>query len=460
MVRKYIESAESIIVNVLNCTNEAANAESLKLSKEVDPKRARTLLVLTKVDQFTDSGLAQRFNTMITKEGFPPNRVFLVRNRTQKENDDGISLNEVQRREMEYFRDRDDLNGVPDSSKGSAHLTEMLVSIQREKLMEVIPKLRRQIDSKIRELETERKQFANIPLTKSECRRALWEILRHLFERLTALIRAESGVCGSGMEEDMAGHDDSKSDVLVDAEEKQYVCSKTWDFFQKFKDTMSRFVDFDSNSLIKKMESKMKMIRNFNGDLGDIFHPSIIVMMHRDQVQQTMDPAVNLVDETQAYLDGVVEEEVNRVTEQFPQLRQVLWNTMSDVLRENHRRTKDVVVDIVNVELSKPFTVIAHDEKEAQGIAKAAIQLCTLWVVVRDRMCDYIPMQITDKMMLALISRDGECRVHEAMNLIFDDGWKALMSVDKKTLRKMERNQSLLAEMMAAKAKLSKINWL
>ena len=60
MARRYIEQEQSIIVNVLNCTNEAANAESLKLSKECDPERRRTLLVLTKVDLYNDAGLVFR----------------------------------------------------------------------------------------------------------------------------------------------------------------------------------------------------------------------------------------------------------------------------------------------------------------------------------------------------------------------------------------------------------------
>eukprot|EP01084_Bolivina_argentea_P279219 477337_1 len=124
MVKRYIKSEQNIIVNVLNCTNEAANAESLKLSKQVDPERKRTLLILTKIDMYTDSGLTNKFNTLITKENFPKTRVFLVRNRTQKENEEEIPLKVVQNNEINYLKQRQDLSDIPMSSKGSIELTK------------------------------------------------------------------------------------------------------------------------------------------------------------------------------------------------------------------------------------------------------------------------------------------------------------------------------------------------
>eukprot|EP01084_Bolivina_argentea_P279218 477336_1 len=184
MVKKYIEGEQSIIVNVLNCTNEAANAESLKLSKDVDPERKRTLLVLTKIDMYVDSGLTRKFNILIRKENFPQDRVFLVRNRTQKENEENVSLHRVQQNEIKYLEQRKDLSRIPPCCKGSIELTKCLVKIQKNKMFEILPNLRETINNKIDKLELEKEQFVYQPLTVSECRSEFRKILKKLFEML------------------------------------------------------------------------------------------------------------------------------------------------------------------------------------------------------------------------------------------------------------------------------------
>ena len=50
MINSYIGNEEAIILNVVQCVNDAQKSESLNVSKLVDPNRWRTLLVATKID--------------------------------------------------------------------------------------------------------------------------------------------------------------------------------------------------------------------------------------------------------------------------------------------------------------------------------------------------------------------------------------------------------------------------
>lgn len=50
LIKQYIESELSIILAVVTANADMANSDSLKIAKEVDPEKNRTLAVVTKVD--------------------------------------------------------------------------------------------------------------------------------------------------------------------------------------------------------------------------------------------------------------------------------------------------------------------------------------------------------------------------------------------------------------------------
>ena len=171
MTKRYIQSEESIIVNVLNCTQESANAKSLMLSAQVDKNRTRTILVLTKIDKENyGKNLVNKFHNFIKNDKFPENRIFLVRNRTSKENDDEneiISLKQVQVNEQKYFQDhKDDLFEIPQSSKGSKQLIKRLVEMQKERILSILPNLKK-INDKIFDLNAEKAKFEQCYYTKA-----------------------------------------------------------------------------------------------------------------------------------------------------------------------------------------------------------------------------------------------------------------------------------------------------
>eukprot|EP01084_Bolivina_argentea_P125316 222046_1 len=100
LVNKYIECPQTIMLNVVKCINETANTASLKMSLDVDPSNERTLIVLTHLDLLKKGELFnQKFK--IFQQDFQ--QVFLVKNRTNQQNQNKISLKDVQEEEIKYF---------------------------------------------------------------------------------------------------------------------------------------------------------------------------------------------------------------------------------------------------------------------------------------------------------------------------------------------------------------------
>jgi len=349
MVKKYIKSEQSIIVNVLNSTCDAATAESLSLSKDVDPERKRTLLVLTKID-INDQDLHKKYRVFVTKERFPPNKVFLVRSRTNKENEANVSLAEVQQNEAKYLAQRADLKEIPKSSKGSKELAKRLVQIQKKKMFDVLPSLKRDIQQKYEQLLAEKAKFVDQPLTKKDCKNALRSVLRALFKQLNILVKAKGD--------------------LDNSYEAQYICSKTLEMFSAYaaKIRMIRTpAEFMSEAFRNQIRTKSRKINGFEGFPNEV-HASIAVEMLRDLVKETKKPTMCLIDDVHGYLVKVVEQEIGKLTEQYPRLQQVLNEVFGKMMKVNYQRAQDAVLDILEIEArSRPFT---NDDHYMQTVMK------------------------------------------------------------------------------------------
>ena len=187
MVDRYIAPKETIILNVVQASEDGANCASIQMSSVCDPERKRTLLVMTKIDN-TGDNLFKKFESYHNKLKkschFPNGAVFLVRNRTQKENegsdnqnvknDDIIDISSIRESEKQFFKENEEnLSGIPESQKGIFRLREMLYARLVEKIGDVLPKLARAIlDEKIR-LDKDEKTFRALPKNLGECQVSL-----------------------------------------------------------------------------------------------------------------------------------------------------------------------------------------------------------------------------------------------------------------------------------------------
>ena len=141
MARQYCEPKETIILNVVSAMVDFSTSASLQLSQELDPSGRRTLLCVTKVDQHAEAGLARKARDAIKQMRLGNESVFLVRNRSQRENEQKLPLAEARKLEMDYFeRNKELQQGVRQGyGLGVKALSERLVKIQLERIVATLP---------------------------------------------------------------------------------------------------------------------------------------------------------------------------------------------------------------------------------------------------------------------------------------------------------------------------------
>lgn len=159
MYGKYLEPKETIILNVASAQMDICTSQSVKISRKLDKTGKRTMLCITKVDEHANaSRLNKAIESDIATLGLNPVNVFAVRNRSQDENDQGISLEKVRKMERQHLeilaRERDGSDGLGVRyGLGVEDLSKRLVSIQRDQILQTLPSVRKAIKEKINELQ-------------------------------------------------------------------------------------------------------------------------------------------------------------------------------------------------------------------------------------------------------------------------------------------------------------------
>jgi len=144
---------DTLILVVLPATDDFTNSKALKIAGEEDPEGKRTIGVVTKVDNLPPgSDLAKHMTSgeVDLRHGF-----YAVRNRTQQEVNDGIGIEELQKLEANLFSTDPVLSQLPASHRGMKQLVEKLCEEQTRAIDGSLPKIKRQVDDRLREQQAE-----------------------------------------------------------------------------------------------------------------------------------------------------------------------------------------------------------------------------------------------------------------------------------------------------------------
>ena len=136
LVKKYIGNEHMIILCVVPAMDDFANAEAIKISKEIDIDGHRTIGVITKIDICPDD-----VSEKITADG---RNVSLelgyvaVKNRSPKETD--MTTRELRKAERTFFENSPFYNAIDNGLWGMDTLIEKIVALQTVSINSYIPK--------------------------------------------------------------------------------------------------------------------------------------------------------------------------------------------------------------------------------------------------------------------------------------------------------------------------------
>ena len=151
LTRKMIgTSADTLVLVVLPATEDFHNSKALQLAMELDPEGNRTIGVVTKIDNLPPgSDLVRRMSgdEIRLRHGF-----FAVRNRTQKESNEGMKIEEVAQKEAALFETHEVLSLLLEEQRGMPRLLDKLAAEQGKCLDKSVPKMRSAVHERLRQL--------------------------------------------------------------------------------------------------------------------------------------------------------------------------------------------------------------------------------------------------------------------------------------------------------------------
>jgi interferon-induced GTP-binding protein Mx1 len=150
LIRHFIRQQGSVILCVFPANVDVATVESFTLAREVDPEGIRTIGVITKSDLASNGDtlvqqlLMEKSDVLHLKLGF-----VAVRNRST---DEAISLDIARKREKEFFREHSASSVVGWHCLGIDALINRLADLYSDRVKETFPKMRADIQKKLKEV--------------------------------------------------------------------------------------------------------------------------------------------------------------------------------------------------------------------------------------------------------------------------------------------------------------------
>jgi len=197
LTKKHMENENVLILCVLPATEDFHNSKALRLAEEIDPYGERTIGVVTKVDNLppgTDllSRMAGKGEGAIAlKHGF-----FAVRNRTQAEIQEGLSLKEVATKEQDLFGSDEVLKKLPGEQCGMPKLLDKVCVEQGRAIDEYIPKLKKMALHFLREHEKSVRALPASLITSEQRRDFLARKLGEIATDIRRAAEADTTICG------------------------------------------------------------------------------------------------------------------------------------------------------------------------------------------------------------------------------------------------------------------------
>ncbi|XP_042905329.2 dynamin-1 [Parasteatoda tepidariorum] len=153
MVLKYIEPKEALILAIIPATQDFLTCDSLEIAREADPKRERTIGVVTKLDRPNDGD----YKSVLENRKIYLQKGYVgVVNRNDTE--DEIDLEDILQNERAFFENHPAFKSLK-HKMGIPYLIQMLQKTLRTHIQQFLPQLRTDISLKLVEHQKELKNF-------------------------------------------------------------------------------------------------------------------------------------------------------------------------------------------------------------------------------------------------------------------------------------------------------------
>lgn len=185
LVKSYISKPNSIILAISDATTDIQASKSIRIAKEADPERKRTIGVLTKLDRLEEYSLAH--DVLLGRKIKIEMGIIGVINRSLKDTKDLKTFGDIRRNEEAFLR-----RHFPDIAKqnGTAFLTKRISQILKLRICENLPRIKNLLLPQIQKLEEKIERYGK-GIENVDYQKALRERITDFCSRYAAQINGK-----------------------------------------------------------------------------------------------------------------------------------------------------------------------------------------------------------------------------------------------------------------------------
>ena len=169
----YLKQERTIILCVIPSNVDIATVDILERAHKVDPDGVRTIGVLTKPDTIGEGNEEEVLQVVQGLRKPLKLGYLMVKNRSQKQIDDGIMLMDARNQEMSFFRTHQHFSTVNASYFGVENLMSRLTSVLVARIQEGLPSMRKEISTLKEKTVGELNEMGEAPPTDEAAVRAM-----------------------------------------------------------------------------------------------------------------------------------------------------------------------------------------------------------------------------------------------------------------------------------------------
>lgn len=352
MMDTYMDSERTIILAVIPSNQDVATVDILERALEVDPDGDRTIGILTKPDLVGAGSEGEAVEVVMNRRKPLKLGYIMMRNRTQAEIQQGMSLSQSRLTEEEFFRSHPVYSTIPSHLVGATSLTSRLTDLLVRRIKNVLPVMKFELAEKQRETDADMKLLGReAPSGKQQRINYLMKLVAEYCTLLRSAVRGDYRDDILSLEPRLRLRTvaDSSFRVLTD----------------KIKETEP---NFDSPSFHASLEGEIRSLRGreLPGLVNSYFFFSFMVSKIEDWHAPVLTAKHELFDTTIAIGNSLFQ----KLCPQYPKLA----NLVNDILEkwcEEHVAIVDTRIDEAFKQEEDPF--VSTDEL-ANEIVKVRVE--------------------------------------------------------------------------------------
>uniref|UniRef100_A0A8C2E1N3 Dynamin-2 n=1 Tax=Cyprinus carpio TaxID=7962 RepID=A0A8C2E1N3_CYPCA len=353
MLMQFVTRESCLILAVTPANTDLANSDALKLSKEVDPQGLRTIGVITKLD-LMDEGTDAR--DILENKLLPLRRGYIgVVNRSQKDIDGKKDIRAALAAERKFFLSHPSYRHMAERM-GTPHLQKTLNQQLTNHIRDTLPGLRSKLQSQLLSLEKEVEEYKNYrPDDPTRKTKALLQMVQQF---------------GVDFEKCIEGSGDQ-----VETAELSGGARINRIFHERFPFELVKIV-FDEKELRREISHAIK---NVHGVRTGLFTPDLAFeAIVKKQIIKLKEPCLKCIDLVIQELINTVRQCTNKLGS-YPRLREETERIVTTYVREREGKTKDQVLQLIDIELS----YINTNHEDFIGFANLTLNLSSAFCVIR-----------------------------------------------------------------------------